>query len=84
MATTGAQAKSGLRELKPGEILFNDSEPADSLFIIQKGQIRLFKPKGKGFIEIGVLRDNINDYKFEDFRVFNYQSYDSLKMTMRK
>jgi CRP-like cAMP-binding protein len=56
MATTGTQIKSGLRELKPGEILFNDSEPADSLFIIQKGQIRLFKPKGKGFIEIGVLR----------------------------
>jgi CRP/FNR family cyclic AMP-dependent transcriptional regulator len=56
MVTNSAQAKSGLRELKTGEILFNDSEPADSLFIIQKGQIRLFKPKGKGFIEIGVLR----------------------------
>ncbi|MGC4057728.1 MAG: cyclic nucleotide-binding domain-containing protein [Chitinophagaceae bacterium] len=26
------------------------------LYIIQKGQIRLFKPKGKGFIEIGILR----------------------------
>ncbi|HXH76052.1 MAG TPA: cyclic nucleotide-binding domain-containing protein [Bacteriovoracaceae bacterium] len=50
------QAKSGMRQLKPGEILFNDGEVADSLYIIQKGQIRLFKPKGKGFVEIGILR----------------------------
>lgn len=54
--TTGTQSKSGLRSLKTGEVLFNDGDPAESLFIIQKGQIRLYKPKGKGFIEIGVLR----------------------------
>ncbi len=51
-----SQVKSGLRSLKTGEILFNDGDNAESLFIIQKGQIRLFKPKGKGFIEIAVLR----------------------------
>lgn len=57
MATTSAaQSKSGLKNLKPGEILFNDGEVADSLFIIQKGQVRLFKPKGKGFVELAVLR----------------------------
>ncbi|MBA2404484.1 MAG: Crp/Fnr family transcriptional regulator [Bdellovibrionales bacterium] len=56
--TTGTTApvKSGLRSLKTGEVLFNDGDPAESLFIIQKGQIRLYKPKGKGFVEIGVLR----------------------------
>lgn len=54
--TTAAQTKSGLRTLKPGEVLFNDGELADSLYIIQKGQIRLYKPKGKGFIELAVLR----------------------------
>ncbi len=54
--TTSAQPKSGMRTLKTGEILFNDGDVADSLYIIQKGQLRLFKPKGKGFIEIGVLR----------------------------
>lgn len=54
--TTGTTAKSGLRTMKTGEILFNDGDVAESLFIIQKGQIRLFKPKGKGFVEIGVLR----------------------------
>ncbi len=53
---TTAQVKSGIRSLKTGEILFNDGDNAESLFIIQKGQIRLFKPKGKGFIELAVLR----------------------------
>lgn len=57
MSAPAAQtSKSGIRTLKPGEVLFNDGDIADSLYIIQKGQIRLFKPKGKGFIEIGVLR----------------------------
>jgi CRP/FNR family transcriptional regulator, cyclic AMP receptor protein len=51
-----AQVKSGLKQLRAGEVLFNDGDNADSLYIIQKGQIRLYKPKGKGFIEIGVLR----------------------------
>ncbi|MFY7991795.1 MAG: Crp/Fnr family transcriptional regulator [Bacteriovoracaceae bacterium] len=53
---TQGQSKSGLRQLTTGEILFNDGDLAESLFIIQKGQLRLFKPKGKGFIEIAVLR----------------------------
>lgn len=51
-----AAGKSGLRKLKPGEVLFNDGEKANSLYIIQNGQLRLFKPKGKGFVEIAVLR----------------------------
>lgn len=51
-----SDGKSGLKRLNPGEILFHDGEKANSLFIIQKGQLRLFKPKGKGFIEIAVLR----------------------------
>lgn len=59
MTTTppaSSTTKSGMRALKPGEILFNEGEYAFSLYIIQKGQIRLFKPKGKGFVELGVLR----------------------------
>lgn len=55
-AAAQSDAKSGLRKLQPGEVLFNDGEKANSLYIIQKGQLRLFKPKGKGFIEIAVLR----------------------------
>jgi CRP-like cAMP-binding protein len=56
MTTSSTTAKSGIRTLSPGEILFNDGEGADSLYIIQKGQVRLFKPKGKGFVELAVLR----------------------------
>lgn len=47
---------AGTINLKAGEILFNDGDPGGSLFIIQKGQLRLFKPKGRGFIELAVLR----------------------------
>lgn len=51
-----AQKKSGLKTFKPGEILFNEGDNAESLFIIQRGQVRLFRPKGRGFVEIAVLR----------------------------
>ncbi len=48
--------KSGIRSLKPGEVIFNEKDVADSLYIIQKGQIRLYLPKGRGFVEIAILR----------------------------
>ncbi len=48
--------KSGIRLLKQGETLFKVGDSADSLFIVQKGQLRLFLPKGKGFIELAVLK----------------------------
>jgi CRP/FNR family transcriptional regulator, cyclic AMP receptor protein len=50
------QKKSGIRSFKPGEVLFNENDPATSLFIIQKGQIRLFRPKGRGFVDLAILR----------------------------
>lgn len=52
----GVQKKSGIKTLKPGEVLFNEGDNAASMYIIQKGQLRLFRPKGKGFIELAVLR----------------------------
>lgn len=51
-----SQKKSGIKNLTPGQILFNEGDRADSMYIIQKGQLRLFRPKGKGFVEIAVLR----------------------------
>jgi thymidylate synthase len=42
------------------------------------------RPNAFPRVEISVLRDDINDYTLEDFRVLNYQSYESLKMKMRK
>ncbi len=55
-APAPAQKKSGIITLAPGQILFNEGDSADSMYIIQKGQVRLFRPKGKGFVEIAVLR----------------------------
>ncbi len=54
--TASTQKKSGIISLRPGEILFNENDIASSMYIIQKGQIRLFRPKGKGFVEVSVLR----------------------------
>lgn len=57
--TTGTATtakKSGIKTLAPGEILFNEGDNATSMYIVQKGQLRLFRPKGKGFVEIAVLR----------------------------
>ena len=57
VTTAGStQKKSGIKALQPGELLFNEGDPAVSMYIIQKGQLRLFRPKGKGFIELAVLR----------------------------
>ncbi|OIQ19103.1 MAG: hypothetical protein BM556_07410 [Bacteriovorax sp. MedPE-SWde] len=51
-----AGGKSGLIQYKPGDVMFNQNDTADCLYIIQKGQIRLFVPKGKGFVDIAILR----------------------------
>lgn len=51
----GESSKSGIRQLKPGEILFNEGDVANSLYIVQKGQLRLYLKKGKGFVDIAVL-----------------------------
>lgn len=51
-----AGVKSGIRNFKQGDILFKEKDSAASLFIIQRGQIRLFVQKGKGFVDISILR----------------------------
>ncbi len=56
MTGSAAQKKSGIKTLAPGQILFNEGDAADSMYIIQRGQLRLFRPKGKGFVEVAVLR----------------------------
>ena len=52
---TNKQA-SGVRSYSPRDTLFNENDLANSLFIIQSGQVRLFRPKGRGFVELAVLR----------------------------
>ena len=55
-STADADKKSGIRKLAAGEVLFNQNDAADSLYIIQKGQIRLYIPKGRGFVDLAILR----------------------------
>ena len=50
------QKKSGIRTFAPGEVLFHENDPANSLYIIQKGQVRLYRPKGRGFVDLAILR----------------------------
>ncbi|CAM9951752.1 unnamed protein product [Chrysoparadoxa australica] len=50
------QKKSGIKSFQPGEVLFKENDPATSLYIIQKGQIRLYRPKGRGFVDLAILR----------------------------
>lgn len=52
---TTTQKRSGIKMLKTGEILFNEDDQATSMYIIQKGKLRLYRPKGKGFVELAVL-----------------------------
>lgn len=55
-AAPAKQKKSGIRTFQPGEVLFNENDPATSLFIIQKGQVRLYRPKGRGYVDLAILR----------------------------
>lgn len=48
--------KSGIRKFRQGQVIFKENDPAQSLYIIQKGQIRLYRPKGRGFIDLAILR----------------------------
>lgn len=48
--------KSGIKTFEAGEVLFHENDSAESLYIIQSGQLRLYKPKGKGFIDLAILR----------------------------
>ncbi|MCT4641125.1 MAG: cyclic nucleotide-binding domain-containing protein [Bacteriovoracaceae bacterium] len=45
-----------VKKLPKGEVLFHEGDAAKVLYIIQKGQLRLYRPKGKGHVEIAVLR----------------------------
>lgn len=51
-----AEKKSGIKTIQPGEVLFKENDAAESLYIIQKGQIRLYRPKGRGFVDLAILR----------------------------
>ena len=44
-----------IKHLKKGDILIKEGEHSNSMFWVQSGTIRLFKRKGQGFVELGVV-----------------------------
>jgi CRP-like cAMP-binding protein len=44
-----------IKHLKKGEALMKEGENSNSMFWVQSGTMRLFKKKGSGFIELGVV-----------------------------
>ncbi len=48
--------QKNLRSYKNGQVLFHEKDKAESLFIVQKGQIRLFLKKGEGYVDLGLIR----------------------------
>lgn len=45
----------GIKKVEKGDVLIKEGESSASMYWLQKGQMRLFKKKGNGFIELGVL-----------------------------
>jgi len=44
-----------VKHLKKGDILMKEGESSNSMYWVQGGTLRLFKKKGSGFIELGVV-----------------------------
>jgi CRP/FNR family cyclic AMP-dependent transcriptional regulator len=44
-----------IKHLKKGEALMKEGETSNSMYWVQSGTLRLFKKKGSGFIELGVV-----------------------------
>jgi CRP-like cAMP-binding protein len=46
---------SNLLKLAKGDILIREDDASNTLYYLQSGALRVFKKKGKGFIELGVI-----------------------------
>jgi CRP/FNR family cyclic AMP-dependent transcriptional regulator len=41
-----------LRQLKQGELLFKEGDPSDSMYVVKKGRVSVFKLKGTQEVEL--------------------------------
>ena len=48
--------KPTLMSFGQGDVLFHEKDVADCLYIIKEGKVRLYRPKGKGFVELAILK----------------------------
>ena len=44
-----------VKHLKKGDVLVKEGESSNSMYWVQSGTLRLYKKKGQGFIELGVV-----------------------------
>lgn len=44
-----------LKQLKTGEILFKEGDPSDSMYVIKKGRLTVFKQKGNAEVELAEI-----------------------------
>ncbi|MCB0342417.1 MAG: Crp/Fnr family transcriptional regulator [Bdellovibrionales bacterium] len=56
MRALGAKSVAGLLELKKGEILFNEGDASDAMYVIKAGRIAITKKKGNSEIELAELK----------------------------
>lgn len=57
-----------IRKFKKGDLLIKEGESSDTLYWLQSGSLRLFKKKGKGFVELGVIHSGelVGEMSFMD------------------
>lgn len=48
-------ATIGIRHIKKGETFINEGDLSSNMYWLQSGSVRLYKKKGSGFIELGVV-----------------------------
>ncbi len=46
---------AGLKKVAQNEVLFKEGEASESMFVIKKGRLSIFKPKGQSEIELAVV-----------------------------
>ena len=44
-----------IKHLKKGDLLMKEGDTSNSMYWVQSGTLRLYKKKGQGFIELGVV-----------------------------
>ena len=52
----GEKSLKEIKYFQHGDILFHEKDKANSLFIVQKGNIRLFSKKGSGYIDLAMVQ----------------------------
>ena len=48
--------QKNLKRFKNGQVIFHEKDKAESLYIVQKGQVRLFLKKGEGYVDLGLIK----------------------------